>query len=44
MKIKVTYNCDGENTEVMSIETFIDKFNKEEINSATDIIKLVSEE
>lgn len=43
MKIKVVYNCDSENIEVMSIKTFINKFNNEEINSATDIIELVPE-
>ena len=41
MKIKVIYDCDEETTEVMTLETFVDKFNNEEINSATDTIELV---
>lgn len=38
IKIKVLYDCDEENSKVLTIEQFVDKFNKEEINSSTDFI------
>ena len=44
MKIKVTYNCDGDDTEITTLEAFVNKFNREEINSATDVIDLVEGE
>ena len=43
MKIKVNYDCEEDNAEIMTIEAFVNKFNKEEINSSTDMIELIKE-
>lgn len=43
MKIAVLYDYEENKKEVLSIEEFVKKFNRAEINSATDFIELIKE-
>lgn len=40
MKIKVYFNCDKEDVQIYTLEEFVIHFNRQEINSATDLIEL----
>lgn len=41
MKIKIIYDCDDSNTQLVSIREFVEMFNNMQVNSFTDKIIII---